>query len=305
MTGGDFPAWLPGLFAVGPAAQASPANLVDRRGECVHAACVHYKACFVEKTIRASRKADLVIANHALVLTQAAFDGARAARGLKTDVETTAPKRIVFDEGHHLFDAADSAFSAAISGAEAAELRRWIRGPEGRGRRGRGLEARLSEVLGDYEEAQGALAEATRAAAALPGEGWSGRIAPPNGEVNPIGPIEAFLVAVMEQLRARAAASEVGMECAARPALDLVRETARGAAEALAKIEAPLLALARALEDVLDAEAATLGPSERARIEGALRGLDRRARMTLPAWRSMLRAIDEDAEDDPDFVDWF
>jgi ATP-dependent DNA helicase DinG len=27
--------------------------------------------------------------------------------------------------------------------------------------------------------------------------------------------------------------------------------------------------------------------------------------MTLPAWRSMLRAIDEDSEDDPDFVDWF
>jgi ATP-dependent DNA helicase DinG len=27
--------------------------------------------------------------------------------------------------------------------------------------------------------------------------------------------------------------------------------------------------------------------------------------MTLPAWRSMLRALDEDSEDDPDFVDWF
>ncbi len=27
--------------------------------------------------------------------------------------------------------------------------------------------------------------------------------------------------------------------------------------------------------------------------------------MMLPAWRSMLVAIDEDAEDDPDFVDWF
>src|SRR6185503_25756 len=39
MTGGDFPAWLPTLFAIGPTAQASPANLVDRRGECVHAAC--------------------------------------------------------------------------------------------------------------------------------------------------------------------------------------------------------------------------------------------------------------------------
>jgi ATP-dependent DNA helicase DinG len=123
--------------------------------------------------------------------------------------------------------------------------------------------------------------------------------------VNPIGPIEAFLVAVLEQLRARSAGSDVGMECSARPALDLVRETAREAAAAIAKIEAPLLALARQLEDVLDDQAGTLQPSDRARIEGALRGLDRRARMTLPAWRSMLRAIDEDSEDDPDFVDWF
>ena len=305
MTGGDFPAWLPTLFHVAAAAQAGAANLVDRRGECIHAGCAHYRTCFVEKAIRGSRRADIVIANHALVMTQAAFDGARAARGSKADGETSLLKRIVFDEGHHLFDAADSAFSAALSGAEAAELRRWIRGPEGRGRRGRGLEARLIDVLGDHEDARQALAEATRGAAALPGEGWSGRIAPPNGEVNPIGPVEAFLVAVLEQLRARAAPSEVGMECAARPALERVRDTAREAAAALAKIEAPLLALARHLEDVLDAEAATLSGSERARIEGALRGLDRRARMTLPAWRSMLRAIDEDSEDDPDFVDWF
>ena len=305
MTGGDFPAWLPTLFAVPPVAQASAANLVDRRGECIHAGCAHYRACFVEKAVRGSRRADIVIANHALVLTQAAFDGARAARGSKADGETTQLKRIVFDEGHHLFDAADAAFAAALSGAEAAELRRWIRGPEGRGRRGRGLEARLMEVLGDRDDAKRALVDATRAAAILPGEGWSGRIAPPNGEVNPLGPVEQFLVAVIEQLRARSAPSEVGMECSARPALDLVRETARAAASGIAAIEAPLLALARTLEDVLDDEAAVLPPSDRARIEGALRGLDRRARMTLPAWRSMLRAIDEDAEDDPDFVDWF
>jgi ATP-dependent DNA helicase DinG len=305
MTGGDFPAWLPTLFAIAPMNQASGANLVDRRGECVHAGCVHYRSCFVEKAIRASKRADIVIANHALVLTQAAFDGARAARGLKGDIETTTLKRIVFDEGHHLFDAADSAFAAALSGAEAAELRRWIRGPEGRGRRGRGLENRLAEVLGDREEALRALHDATMAAAALPGEGWSGRIAPPDGQVNPIGPVEGFLVAVIEQLRARTSPSEVGMECAARPALDLVRETAREAARGIAAVEAPLLALARNLEDVLDEETDTLPPSDRARIEGALRGLDRRARMTLPAWRSMLKAIDEDAEDDPDFVDWF
>ncbi len=305
MTGGDFPAWLPGLFAVAPAAQASPANLVDRRGECIHAGCSHYKTCFIEKAVRGSKRADLVIANHALVLTQAAFDGARRARGSKGDIETAAPRRIVFDEGHHLFDAADSAFSAALSGAEAAEMRRWIRGPEGRGRRGRGLEQRLSELVGDHEGAREALTAAVRAASQLPGEGWSGRIAPPSGEVNPLGPVEIFLAAVLEQIAARAPPSDRGQECSARPALDIVREAARGASRAIAAVEAPLLALARALEDLLDEETAELNGSDRARIEGALRGLDRRARMTLPAWRSMLQAIDEDAEGDPDFVDWF
>ncbi|WP_425430380.1 ATP-dependent DNA helicase [Caulobacter mirabilis] len=305
MTGGDFPAWLPTLFAIPPAAQASAANLVDRRGECVHAGCVHYRACFIEKAVRGSKRADIVIANHALVMTQAAFDGARTARGLKGDNETTTLRRIVFDEGHHLFDAADSAFSAALSGAEAAELRRWIRGPEGRGRRGRGLEQRLLEIVGDREDARHALQDAIHAAAALPGEGWSGRIAPPDGQVNPIGPIEAFLVAVLEQLRARATPGDQGMEAAARPATDLVRDTAALAAAALARIEAPLLTLARHLEDILDDETDELQPADRARIEGALRGLDRRARMTLPSWRSMLKAIEEDAEDDPDFVDWF
>jgi ATP-dependent DNA helicase DinG len=305
MTGGDFPGWLPGLFAIGPSAQASASNLVDRRGECVHAACPHYRTCFIEKAVRGSRRADLVIANHALVLTQAAFDGARAARGLKADIESTQLKRIVFDEGHHLFDAADHAFSAALSGAEAAELRRWIRGPEGRGRRGRGLEARLGELVAGREDARRALGEAVRAALALPGEGWSGRIAPPSGEASPIGPVEGFLVGALEQLKARSDPSDLGQECAARPALDLVREAARAAAGALAAVEAPLLALSRHLDAILDDDAADLPGADRARIEGALRGLDRRARMMLPAWRAMLQAIDENAEDDPDFVDWF
>ncbi len=116
MTGGDFPAWLPTLFAVGPVAQASAANLVDRRGECIHAGCPHYRVCFIERAIRASRRADLVIANHALVMTQAAYDGARTARGQPADIESAHLKRIVFDEGHHLFDAADSAFAACLSG---------------------------------------------------------------------------------------------------------------------------------------------------------------------------------------------
>jgi ATP-dependent DNA helicase DinG len=305
MTGGDFPAWLPTLFNVSPSAQANAANLVDRRGECIHGGCPHYRTCFIEKAVRGSRQADLVIANHALVLTQAALDGARSARGQGSDTETSRLRRIVFDEGHHLFDAADNAFAAVLSGAEAAEMRRWIRGPEGRGRRGRGLEVRLADVLGDRDEARTALDQATRSASVLPGEGWSGRIAPGAGDVSPSGPLEAFLVAMLEQLRARASPNEVGMECAARPALDLVRRTAKIAADAIAALEAPLSSLARILETILDDEADSLSANERGRLEGALRALDRRARMQLPAWRSMLTAIDENADDDPDFVDWF
>ena len=310
MTGGDFPAWLPSLFAISAAAQAGPVNLIDRRGECVHAACPHYRTCFVEKAIRASRKADIVIANHALVLTQAAFDGARTARGKKADVESASLKRVVFDEGHHLFDAADSAFSACLSGQETAELRRWIRGPEGR-RRGRGLDQRLGDLLSENETAYAALTSVIHAAAALPGEGWSGRISPlpdmDGYDIAPTlhGPVEAFLAALLAQLRARAdPKTDGGMECAARPTIDPVKEAAVGAARALQAVEAPLLALSRALEDLLDDESDELATGDRARIEGALRGLDRRARMQLPAWQAMLQALQDEA-DDALYVDWF
>ncbi|KAK0340564.1 hypothetical protein LTR94_030005, partial [Friedmanniomyces endolithicus] len=166
-------------------------------------------------------------------------------------------------------------------------------------------------MVNDNEAALKSLQDAVRAAAALPGDGVSGRVAPASGEVNPIGPVEAFLAAALDQLRARTAQNsalgggEFGMECALKPVTEPVAEAARAAAQALAAIEAPLLALARHLEDVLDDEASELDGSQRSRIEGALRGLDRRARMTLPGWGSMLAAVEEGGDQrEPDFVDW-
>ena len=138
LSGAGFPAVL--------AASVPLRELTDRRGECIYAACPHYRVCFIERGLRRARRAPIVIANHALVMAQATRDGLRAEETDDASPERTL--RYVFDEGHHLFDAADSAFSAHLSGAEISELRRWIRGPEGRPSRARGLGERVRDLLG-------------------------------------------------------------------------------------------------------------------------------------------------------------
>ena len=83
--------------------------------------------------------------------------------------DATRPLRYVFDEGHHLFDAADGAFGAHLSGVEASDLRRWLLGAEGRrGSRARGLERRVSDLLGEDVEAQNALRRLLDLAQQLP-----------------------------------------------------------------------------------------------------------------------------------------
>ncbi len=106
MVGGDLPGWLPDVIG-----RAQSLALADRRGECIHSACPHYHRCFIERSVRRARRARIVVANHALVMIQAALGGLDDA---------TLPQRYVFDEGHHVFDAADSAFSLELSGREAA-----------------------------------------------------------------------------------------------------------------------------------------------------------------------------------------
>ena len=95
MVGGDFPAWLVGLVG-----RNRTLGLTDRRGECIFSACPHYRKCFIERGARRARRADLVIANHALVMTQAALHGMVGEQG----ADTSLPTRYVFDEGHHVFN---------------------------------------------------------------------------------------------------------------------------------------------------------------------------------------------------------
>ena len=285
MVGGDLPGWLLTLFR-----RAGSTALTDRRGECVYAGCPHYRKCFIERAARASADADLVIANHALVMVN-------AARGREA---ANKPTRIVFDEGHHIFDAADSMFSAALTGQEAIELRRWIVGPEGtaRGRR-RGLAARLADVASYDAEGSDAIIAAGNAAHALPSDGWLQRIA----EGDPFGPVEALLSAVRGTVYARATGEDAGYGLeteAAELSGDMV-EAAQGASVALDALLRPLVALGRRLEAVLDDGPDWLDGPARARIDGAIASLGWR-RDTVAAWLSLLARIGGSA--DPDFVDW-
>jgi ATP-dependent DNA helicase DinG len=283
MVGGDLPGWLPSLFR-----RAGATALTDRRGECVFAGCPHYRRCFIERTERAGREADLVIANHALVMINAAR--AREA----------APQRIVFDEGHHLFDAADSTFAVCFGGQEAIEMRRWIVGPEGKSRgRRRGLAARLMDVASYDEEGALALEAAVDAARHLPSDGWLARIA----EGSPFGPIEGLLSQVRGTVYARAKAQDAGYGLEtelAEPDGALVASAA-AAMEALEALQKPLAALSRRLEAVLEDAPDWLDSQARARVDGAINGLNWR-REVLLAWTGLLARIGGPA--DADFVDW-
>ena len=283
MVGGDLPGWLPSLFR-----RAGATALTDRRGECVYAGCPHYRRCFIERAERASRDADIVIANHALVMINAA----RARED--------APGRLLFDEGHHLFDAADSTFAVTFSGQEAIELRRWIVGPESRAKgRRRGLAARLIDVASYDDEGERALNAAVEAAKALPSDGWLQRLI----ENAPFGPIEALLGEVRGMVYARSKAQEAGYGLEtelAEPDGALV-SAAAAAAELLDSLTKPLAALARRLEAVLEDAPDWLDAQARARVEGAIRGLSWR-RETLAAWIALLARIG--GEGDPLFVDW-
>ena len=309
MTGGDLPAWLVDLLGYG-----RTLDLADRRGECIHNACTHYRRCFIEKSQRKARRADMVIANHALLMVQAA----RAAFG--TGEERGAPTRYVLDEGHHLFGAADGAFSAHLTGSEARELRRWLLGPESRGRgdagRAQGLRSRIGDLIDGRESAREALDAALTAARSLPGNDWHQRLAAGAAQ----GACERFLALVRRQVLVRAPHPEsgYGIEAPIYPLVPGLAEAGAALVAALDGIARPLRLLAADLSAFLDQEVERLESAERQRIEAAVRGIERRVNERLAAWQSMLvdatavpasndgpGRADAPAADPEEFVDWF
>ncbi|MTI10743.1 ATP-dependent DNA helicase [Curvivirga aplysinae] len=291
LSGGDFPSWLPDLIG-----QAQSVGLSDKRGECIHSACNHYSRCFILNSIRRARYADLVVANHALVMIQT------VQGGLDRDGRAN---RVVFDEGHHVFDAADSAFAAYLTGREMWELRRWLRGNESRARKSRirGLKTRCEDLLGEEVQAIEALEHVLHASRILPNENWTQNI----GNGQPQGPAENFLYMIHELVLARANNTD-GPFSLEIPAVDMpekLLDVATELEEALMAIFKPVIKLREGLMRRLDEKSDTLDSSTRGRIEQVAQSLEFRCSHLLGAWIEMLKALKMEATQPTElFVDW-
>ncbi len=284
MIGGDFPSWLGAHFGAGRIA-----GLTDRRGECLYSACQHFRKCFIEKTTRKAKHADLVVANHALVVTQA------ATRGDDPDL----PRRLVFDEGHHVFEAADSAFSARLTGLEGAELRRWLRGKESGGTtRARGLKSRLEELISDDPDAKQLLDEVLDAATLLPSDNWLGRVTSAAAMTR----FENFLMLVRAQVLARAGSpGPYGLEATTSDPIEGLTDASHALAQSLLKLAKPMGALAVLLTRRLDEDADVLDSTSRGRLESSARSLKLRADSVM-MWAQMAQGFGAPIPEE--FVEW-
>lgn len=289
LTGGDLPGWMPVLVGTKPTLQ-----MADRRGECIHQACPHYQRCFIERSIRNSRDATVIVANHALTLAQD-FTGDD-----NDDERKVLPNRMVFDEGHHLFEAADSAYSTALSGHETAEIKRWIISDHAVKRlRRRGLSQRLVSVLGDAHPLIEHIAIIHDAANFLPEPGWMERV----HKAMPKGIIEEFLMAVRNHVLSRAEMpnSPYDIETDTRPLSDEITQHLGTLSHAIRnlinKIMTLMTDLAREIED--DSNELI---SKRS-VLSLIRSLQQRCVDPLTGWYNILLSLTEDMP--TEFVDWF
>ncbi|MDB5478659.1 MAG: helicase, partial [Alphaproteobacteria bacterium] len=289
LTGGDLPGWMPVLVGTKPTLQ-----MADRRGECIHQACPHYQRCFIEGSIRNSREATVVVANHALTLAQD-FSGDD-----NDDERKFLPSRMIFDEGHHLFEAADSAYAVAFSGQETAELKRWLISEHALKRfRRRGLSQRLISIVGDAHPLVEYIGLIHDAADFLPEPGWLERI----HKAMPKNAIEEFLSAVRAHVLSHVEFpnSPYDIEAHTRPpSLDLTSRVDI-LARAIRNLADRIMMLMQDLGKVMEDDTNEL-LSKRS-IASLIRSLQQRCIDPLTAWFNLVNSVVDDAPEN--VVDWF
>jgi len=305
LSGRSFSGWWAGLLGHG-----ATYGLNDQRGECIYSACDHYQKCFVEKSQRKTRHASLVIANHAVVMNQVAM-AANMAQSETEDSTHKIPAHYIFDEGHHLFDAADSAFAIHFTIRETRDLRRWILGYEqmnSKRSRQKGLQKRLEDLIAQDEPAKKQLDRIVRAAYALPNEGWAERIS-----TNPNGVFESCFAFAFYQITARATANDeseqfYSTEIHPHPLAETLSEWMQNCIAALFELTHPMEKLSQLLDERLVKEAEFLVKDDRNRINALAQSLEKRSKYMIRAWIDLLQDIlavtTEPSKRTTKFTDW-
>ncbi|MCY4608245.1 MAG: ATP-dependent DNA helicase [bacterium] len=273
MQGGSLPGWLLELLGY-----RQTMDLADRRGECIYSACDHFRKCFIEGSVRRAHHADIVVSNHALSLLQAWHSG---------EGDPHAPTRYIFDEGHHLFDAADRVFAIELTCREAEDLRRWLLGAGSRQSRARGLMQRVRDLIGD--EGRALIADIARAATALPAPGWLDRFT----AGAPAGKAETFFFLVRRQVLDRTgdAQGSYSLECLADGPPEPLLAAAIALHEALGALERPLSDLIGHLGEELIRQKDRLEEHTQQRMEATMRGIRLRGVDVVAEWRHMLETL--------------
>lgn len=289
LNGGDFPGWLADMLNA-----QGLAGLADKRGECLFAQCPHYKKCFIERVVRRSKRAKIVVANHALVMTQLA--GA-------TD-DTVLPTRFLFDEGHQLFAAADDIFAGEINVREGLEIRRALCGLADKRRsagqgRAYGIKKRLEDLIMLDPDIAAAVEDVIETASFLPQPGALTRLK----NRTPSGTAEKFLTQVYRQVLARAEKTDAlySLECEPRPLDPSLAAAADELNGEVGLLERQICALMTLIEKYVDKNAATLEPADKTRYDSVLKTLRKSAAEPLSVWRVMLEQLA--LKTPPDFVD--
>lgn len=287
LNGGDFPGWLADMLN-----QRGLANLADQRGECIFAQCPHYKKCFIEKIVRRSRRAKIVVANHALVMTQLA--------GATEDI--VLPNRFVFDEGHQIFGAADDIFAGEINLREGLEMRRCLLGSEDqrRGGRAQGIRRRIEDLMLVDPDIAALAQDVAETASFLPRANALSRLK----NRTPQGNFEKFLMQVYRQVTARAEQVDVlySLECEPRPAVPELTDAAAVLYGDVRLLETKTAALVHMIEKYMNERAADMETADKQRYTAVLRSLKKTAAEPLAVWRVMLEQLS--LKTPPDFVDW-
>lgn len=105
--------------------------------ECAGRRCPFYGKCFVNKARMRAKQADLIVTNHALVLTEANNPGSELL---------PAYGRVVFDEAHNLPDIATDVFSFEFSKKTLLDILGRVERKASRGKRGMRSRGVLSSI---------------------------------------------------------------------------------------------------------------------------------------------------------------